>query len=245
MDCCGRTVAVAQNPCSCAAPVKYINKTISKQVPVNSMVTERVQVPCKVKKMVNEPYEVTVNMPMPGEETVEEKYFEYKDERYTEPVQRTTRIPIVTRQCTDASGKMIKIGEISKVPLHHSGPAPEKQAGRFVQNRVPAQAQAVQMTSQTQAPVSNGCQGSGCKPLSAFQRASLVNAPVDRMIGTGSLVQVGVVDPRLMRSNGSGWAKKNMMQGQWGGAYLAEKDAEVTEEASESDASDADTEADE
>jgi len=65
------------------------------------------------------------------------------------------------------------------------------------------------------------------------------------MIGTGSLVQVGVVDPRLMRSNGSGWAKKNMMQGQWGGAYLAEKDAEVTEEASESDASDADTEADE
>ena len=135
MDCCGRQVAMQRaNPCSCAAPVKYTTKTISKQVPVNSMVTERVQVPCKVKKMVNEPYEVTVNMPMPGTETVEEKYFEYKDERYTEPVKRTTRIPIVTRQCTDASGKMIKISEVSKVPLHHSGPAPEKQAGRFVQS---------------------------------------------------------------------------------------------------------------
>lgn len=93
------------------------------------------------------------------------------------------------------------------------------------------------MTSQTQVPARTGCAGSGCKPLSAFQRASLVNAPVDRMIGTGSLVQVGVVDPRLRGPNASGWANsgKNMMQGQWGGAYLAEKDAEVTE-ASESDA---------
>jgi hypothetical protein len=74
--------------------------------------------------MVNEPYEVTVNMPMPGEETVEEKYFEYKDERYTEPVQRTTRIPIVTRQCTDASGKLIE--DTNVVPLHASGPTEDQ-----------------------------------------------------------------------------------------------------------------------
>jgi hypothetical protein len=171
------------------------------------MVTERVQVPGKVRKMVNEPYEVTVNMPMPGSERVEEKYFDYKDERYTEPVERTTKIPIVTRQCTDAAGRMIKIGEISKVPLHHSGPAPEKQAGRFVRS-APAPAQAVQMASSFSAPVVSrgGCDGAGCKPLSAFKRASLVNAPVDRMIGTGSLVQVGVVDPRLHGPNASGWA---------------------------------------
>lgn len=199
------------------------------------MVPERVQVPCKVKKMVNEPYYVTVNSPVPGTEEVEEKYFEYRDEEYTEPVKRTTRIPIVTRQCTDASGKMIKINEIDQVPLHHSGPAPETQNGSSAA-RIPAPTAPKQVYSQEApaAPAADGCAKPGCKKLSVWERASLVNAPVDRNLGNGmGLVQVGVVNPR---TNNAGWAKKgSMMNGQWGGAYLAEKKAEVSEDKSSDD----------
>jgi len=74
---------------------------------VTTMVNERVQVPCKVKKMVNEPYEVMVNQPVYGTEATTETYYVYDDETYMETVNVTKRIPIVTRQCTDASGKMI------------------------------------------------------------------------------------------------------------------------------------------
>lgn len=74
--------------------------------------------------------------------------------------------------------------------------------------------------------------------MNAFQLASLVNAPVDRNLGNGmGLVQVGVVDPRYHGNNAgqcnggqcnAGQYKR--MSGQWGGAYLAEKETKVSED---------------
>ena len=70
-----------------------------------------------------------------------------------------------------------------------------------------------------------------CPPLTSFQQASLVSAPVDRNLGKGNGIwQVGVIDPttgytQQKEDNNAGWAKPaagkepwaaaNMMAGQW------------------------------
>lgn len=151
-------MALAQAPCSCAAPPKYTTRTITKQVPVTKMVAERVPVTGTVMVKKNVPYEVTVKQPVVTEEPGMEDYWETSTEDYFITKQETKEIPIVTRQCTDASGKFIKT--IKEVALHHSGPAPKRQSEFNLGGDESAKA-----TAEAKAPESaSTCGGPGQEP---------------------------------------------------------------------------------
>lgn len=124
VDCCGNTTALPQSPCSCAAPPKYTTKTITSQVPVTTMVPEKVPGTKRVMVRKDVPYEVTVKQAVITNEPSTEDYWETTMEEYFITKKVRKEIPIVTRRCTDASGKIITT--IKEVPLHHSGPAPNR-----------------------------------------------------------------------------------------------------------------------
>jgi hypothetical protein len=90
------------------------------------MVPEKVPGNKKVMVRKDVPYEVTVKQPVVTTEPSTEDYWETTTEEYfiTQKVRKD--IPIVERRCTDASGKIVTT--IAEVPLHHSGPAPNRQS---------------------------------------------------------------------------------------------------------------------
>lgn len=238
VDCCGNHVPIVLNSCSCAggnaggnasapasASPKFTMRAVSRQVPRVITEKKRVEVPCKVKVAKQVPYDVWVN-----KEEVEwvnkvEDYFTWEYRTISKMVDVKKRIPIVTRKCTDATGKEVQ--DSAAVPLHHSGPAPED-VNRPAEpvNKAPVETAPVQ---QLPASAEKGpCNGKPCVKLTNFQRASLVRAPLDRNLGNGNgIVQVGVVDynpgwaqPNMdyaakKDDNSNSWTAKNMMAGQW------------------------------
>ena len=68
------------------------------------------------------PYEVNVSKPVVQFEDVVEEYYVNVPEVKELTYEVTETLPVVTRQCTDARGKIIKEGELDLVPLIASGP---------------------------------------------------------------------------------------------------------------------------
>jgi hypothetical protein len=88
------------------------------------MVPEKVPGTKRVMVRKDVPYEVTVKQAVITNEPSTEDYWETTMEEYFITKKVRKEIPIVTRRCTDASGKIITT--IKEVPLHHSGPAPNR-----------------------------------------------------------------------------------------------------------------------
>lgn len=100
--------------------MKFETKTITKRIKKMVPYTKYVMEDCEVEVLKRLPYTVEVNEPVVTFEEVKEAYTIQEPYITNEPITKTETIPIVTRQCKNAHGKLVET--INEVPLHASGP---------------------------------------------------------------------------------------------------------------------------
>ena len=100
--------------------MQFETKYITKKLPIKVNAVEYYDVPYDVQVQKRVPYEVEVNEPVVEFKDEVEKYSVKVPKQKTITYTVTETIPVVTRQCTDSHGKLLK--NMSDLPLIASGP---------------------------------------------------------------------------------------------------------------------------
>lgn len=189
-DCCGNIASLSNNSCTCAPDMEFDTRQITKRVRVQEPETYYVDEDCEVEVMKRVPYNVTVHRPkitfkqVPEPYTVQEEYIEDKPEVVTKV------IPIVTRQCKDAHGKIVTA--IADVPLFASGPTEAQlNIDNLSESIVPTEDQLEKPEELPDDPIPNEADALRMMKAELNRKAQLVVAPLDDVNKEVGFIQVG------------------------------------------------------